>query len=112
MENSVPNRRVVLIADASLEQALLQEIESLRFDAYSSVPCAGRTARSGIDYVFSATSHVRIEALGSPLSVQRLMHLVSEGALGRFGVACFSDAIEMAQKADADLAELRPACQW
>ncbi len=95
MLDTVTVRRVVLIADSAVEQIICREVERLGFLAYSSVHCSGGGSRSVIPDIFSATSHVRIEALGSPDLVRRLMRFVDDHLARRYSIVCFTDAVEV-----------------
>lgn len=88
-------RRIVLIAECAAEGVLLREIERLGFSAYSSVNCVGRGARATVDDVFAKSSHVRIEALGSELTIQQLKWIIQDELDGRFSVTYFTDLVEV-----------------
>lgn len=84
-------QRVVLIAEASAEQPLIEEIERLDFPAYSSVNCNGRSSRPVVSDLFAVSSHVRIEALGPADCVNQLIQLVQDELKNRFSITCFLD---------------------
>jgi hypothetical protein len=92
-------RRVVLIAAAAVEQAVLREVERLGFLAYSSVRCAGRGSPDTVHDVFSESSHVRIEALGSDDLAHQLLQYVDDSNLSRFSVVCFMDSVQVSASA-------------
>lgn len=95
MFETVLIRRVVLIADATAERSACGEIERLGFLAYSSVRCSGGGLRGAVQDVFSESSHVRIEALGSSEQVRRLMQYVDDELSRRHAVVCFTDSVEV-----------------
>lgn len=99
MLGTVTTRRIVVIAEAGSERAVVQEIERLGFLAYSSVRCLGRGARRVVDNVFAEPSHVRIEALGSLEKVRQLMHFAANGPVSRSSIVCFADSVEVSENA-------------
>lgn len=95
MVHGVTIRRIVLIADAAVEGALVREIERLECTAYTSVHCAGRTARGVMDDGFSGTSHVRVEVLAEIDAIRSLAWFVHEGPLSRYSIVSFVDTVDI-----------------
>lgn len=95
MVDLVPFRRVVLIADVAVEDALLEEIERLGFVTYTSTHCVGRTSHGVVDDPFvRGVNYVRIEALGSTESAEELMQFVQQGVLSHYSITCYRDVVE------------------
>lgn len=102
MLETVP--RVVLIADAAIEERLLHEIERLQFPLCSSVPCSGHGPCFAHDHDrFASHSHVRIEAIGSTELVRQLLRIIHHYPFDRFSLACFVDTIQLSGCAAAGM---------
>ncbi len=94
---TVSIRRVVLVADAFLEERLLDRIEKMGFLAQSSVECTGRDSRRLAEDVLSR-GRVRIEALGTADIARELMKYISDGAFQGHSISCYMDSVEMDER--------------
>ncbi|MGQ0635049.1 MAG: P-II family nitrogen regulator [Planctomycetaceae bacterium] len=77
MGNLIAVRRVTVVADAALEQMLLEEFVRVGAKGYTCVDCRGRGGHEGIEDPFSGSSRVRIETVVQPDTANRIVAYLS-----------------------------------
>lgn len=95
--STVVLRRVVVIADAVLEDDIQTLIAQMGFLAQSSVDCSSRSLGSVADNGLSK-GRVRIEALGTADIARELMRNINDGAFRGHSIFTYLDSVEVDER--------------
>ncbi len=88
-------KRVVVVADASLQKSLLDEFLKLGAHGYTCVYCFGKGEHEVIEDPFTGRSRIRIELLARPEVATAILEFIHKSKFEILPVIGFMDEVEV-----------------